>query len=962
MLPGMPIDDEHTRLSDGSEEPTLLVNSEQATVLSPLSQSGRGPASAVVLTEGQAFGHYRIVRMLGRGGMGEVYEAEHQENGRRVALKLLRSRIGSGEDRERFLREGQLAASISDPHTVYVFGSEEIEGLPVIAMQLVPGGTLKDRVAAHGPMPVVEAVSAILDIISGLDAAAAGGILHRDIKPSNCFVDADGNVKVGDFGLSIPSSGRSAEGTFMGTPQFASPEQLRGDALDVRSDIYAVGATLHYLLTGAAPFEGTDFTTLIDRVKHAPPPLAHKVRSGIPAALGTLITRCLAKDAGDRPASYLELAAALKPFSTTGQPARLDVRVLAGAIDLLIISVPAGVLDAAFGVAQVQRGNTSADLDPWSVVFAVLYFMGCEGAWGATPGKRLLGLRVVSRTGTLTWGQAAARAVIYNGPTLVMQVPLLVFGASAVLEYLVTHPFVAAAGGLAQVVLTLLLFSTVRRKNGYAAVHDLVTGSRVVKRTARELRRRDAGQGEVPLTADTGADARRLGPFTVRGVLGTVEHGRLLDGVDAVLRRPVWLVEWDDGGPEVPRARRDVDRVGRLHWLAGRRAPGDNWDAFEAPQGLPFSRAALDARWPQVHGWLNDLAAELDTSDRDGTMPTLGTDRVWIRPDGRAVLLDWPAPDAAAGGEPLTPQQLLAQVGRSALASGHAASMPASAVAMLDRWQKKRQMSMAELTGDLALVTTAARVVTRTKRAGPLLLAASPVLLMMLAAVIAISQNDAVPHDRFITTELLEDLADDTDPARRQAGAVYLAGTYRSELVAADAPWRVDDDDDEDLARMRALAAEAAAMTPTPQQVADANAVLAASLTRLEARAGDQDNSTVIFIALLLVGAGMSLSGSLVSVMARPSGLVMSSLGFAVVTTDGREVSRARAVVRLLVAWSPLLIYGAFLWWPATRSAVATVSIAALAAAPVAAGFVWTALRPARGPHDLMVGTSVGTR
>lgn len=962
MLSGMPIDDDHTRLSDGSEEPTLLVNSEQATVLSPLSQSGRGPVSAVVLTEGQAFGPYRVVRMLGRGGMGEVYEAEHQENGRRVALKLLRSRIGSGEDRERFLREGQLAASISDPHTVYVFGSEEIDGLPVIAMQLVPGGTLKDRVAAHGPMPVIEAVSAILDIISGLDAAAAAGILHRDIKPSNCFVDADGSVKVGDFGLSIPSSGRSAEGSFMGTPQFASPEQLRGEALDVRSDIYAVGATLHYLLTGAAPFEGTDFTTLIDRVKHAPPPQAHKVRSGIPAALGALISRCLAKDAAGRPASYLELAAALKPFSTAGQPARLDVRVLAGAIDLLIISVPAGLLDAAFGFTQMQRGNTSADLDPWSVVLAVLYFIGFEGAWGATPGKRLLGLRVVSRSGTLTWGQAAGRAAIYNGPTLVMQLPLLVFGAEAVLEYLVTHPFVAAFGGLSQILLTLLLFSTVRRTNGYAAVHDLVTGSRVVRRTARELRRRDAGQGDVPLTADAGADARRLGPFTVRGVLGTVEHGRLLDGVDSVLRRPVWLVEWEDGGPEVPRARRDVDRVGRLHWLAGRRAPGDNWDAFEAPQGLPFSRAALEARWPQVHGWLNDLAAELQLAEREGSMPALGTDRVWIRPDGRAVLLDWPAPDAVADGEALTPQQLLARVGQSAQAHGHAASMPASAVAMIDRWQKKRQMSIAELAGDLAFVTTAARAVTRAKRAGPLLLAASPVFLMMFASIIAISQNEVVPHDRFITSKLLEDLVDEKDPARRQATMVYLAGTYRSELVAADAPWRADDDDDKDLARMRVLADEAAAMTPTSQQMADARTALSASVTRLEERAGDQENSTTIFIALLLVGAGMSLSGSLVSVLVRPSGLVLSSLGFAVVTRDGREVGRVRAVGRLLVAWSPLLVYGAFLWWPVTRSAVTSVTVAALAAAPVAAGFVWTALRPTRGPHDLIVGTSVGTR
>src|SRR5204862_1213259 len=133
--------------------------------------------------EGLDWGGYRIVRMLGAGGMGEVYEAEQTASGRRVALKVLRSRLQRAEDRARFLREGQLAASISHPHTVYIFGSEEIAGMPVITMELLPGGTLKERVTANGPMPAQEAVAAIMDIIGGLDAAQAAGVLHRDIKP-----------------------------------------------------------------------------------------------------------------------------------------------------------------------------------------------------------------------------------------------------------------------------------------------------------------------------------------------------------------------------------------------------------------------------------------------------------------------------------------------------------------------------------------------------------------------------------------------------------------------------------------------------------------------------------------------------------------------------------------------------------------------------------------------------------
>lgn len=207
------------------------------------------------LVDGQLWGPYRVIRLLGRGGMGEVYEAEQLETGRRLALKVLRATLRGDEDRARFLREGQLAASISHAHTVYIFGSEEVGGAPAITMELLAGGTLKDRVSAGGPMPPSAAVSAVLGVIGGLDAAQAAGILHRDVKPSNCFVDADGDVKVGDFGLSISTLTRDVRhelGTtgFEGTPQFAAPEQLRGEPLDVRADIYAVGATLYYLLTG----------------------------------------------------------------------------------------------------------------------------------------------------------------------------------------------------------------------------------------------------------------------------------------------------------------------------------------------------------------------------------------------------------------------------------------------------------------------------------------------------------------------------------------------------------------------------------------------------------------------------------------------------------------------------------------------------------------------------------------
>jgi serine/threonine protein kinase len=131
--------------------------------------------------------------------MGEVYEAEELETGRRVALKVLTGSMGIEDDRARFNREGRLAASISHPNTIYVYGTDEIQGFPAIAMELATGGTLKDLVFAEGPLPPEQAVDIVLQVVAGLEAAADAGILHRDIKPSNCFIDSDGTIKVGDF-------------------------------------------------------------------------------------------------------------------------------------------------------------------------------------------------------------------------------------------------------------------------------------------------------------------------------------------------------------------------------------------------------------------------------------------------------------------------------------------------------------------------------------------------------------------------------------------------------------------------------------------------------------------------------------------------------------------------------------------------------------------------------------------
>ena len=150
---------------------------------------------------GEPFGEYRLVSVLGHGGFGVVWEAEHQHTRRRVALKIVTElKATRPEALARFAREGQLAAAVNDPHCVFVYSAEQIAGYPVIVMELMPGGTLQDDINARGALPPREAVDKILDVVDGLAAACRAGVLHRDVKPSNCFINGDGRLKIGDFG------------------------------------------------------------------------------------------------------------------------------------------------------------------------------------------------------------------------------------------------------------------------------------------------------------------------------------------------------------------------------------------------------------------------------------------------------------------------------------------------------------------------------------------------------------------------------------------------------------------------------------------------------------------------------------------------------------------------------------------------------------------------------------------
>ena len=606
------------------------------------------------------FGGYRLLGLLGRGGMGAVYEAEQRATGRRVALKMLGHGLDSPEMRQRFLREGRLAAGVSHPNSLYIFGSEEIDGAPVITMEIAGSGTLKDKLKKRGPLPVTEAVDAILDVIAGLEAAFAGGVLHRDIKPSNCFVSPDGSVKVGDFGLSVSTLARddsyvTATGVIMGTPAYASPEQLRGDNLDVRADIYSVGATLFTLLTGRAPFEGDNAVQVIaNAVNQEPKPLT-ELRDDVPPGLQRVVARCLEKEPVCRYADYRLLRNSLLPFSSKEpEPASILARASAGWIDFLIAFLPSYValmfLVGAEGLLVrplVERSLYSARYYIVLFCFGFLYFSIVEGIWGAGLGKWLKGVRVVRTNGRPPgFGRALIRILI---PILCVEgvrMPLMMALISdADWTGLQTAMYVVAAivCGWIPVWLTL----RARRENGFATVWDLASGTRVLvkpKGTVRpsiEL----AAQPEIPVE---GADS--LGPYRI---IKEMVPGGWIVATDSVLRRQVWLLRRTSS--ELSLARRNVARSGRLRWLQKVDAGEATWDAFGATQGLPFPSLVEEGKrvpWGTLRHWLHDLASELWDAARDQTLPAeLSLDHVWINAEGGAILLDEPWPDVTTPAE-----------------------------------------------------------------------------------------------------------------------------------------------------------------------------------------------------------------------------------------------------------------------------------------------------------------------
>jgi len=258
-------------------------------------------------------GRYRIVRKLGTGGMANVYLAEDEVLGRRVAIKILNDRH-AGDDQfvERFRREAKNAASLSHPNIVSIYDRGEAEGTYYIAMEYLDGRSLKELIVARGPAPVNVSIDYARQILAAIRFAHRHGIVHRDIKPHNVLVDAEGRLKVTDFGIARAGTSQMTEaGSIIGTAQYLSPEQAKGAPVDQTSDLYSVGVVLYELLTGVVPFSGdTPVEIAMKHLSSTPEPPSAK-RSEVPRDLDMIVMRALAKDPADRYQSAEEMDADL---------------------------------------------------------------------------------------------------------------------------------------------------------------------------------------------------------------------------------------------------------------------------------------------------------------------------------------------------------------------------------------------------------------------------------------------------------------------------------------------------------------------------------------------------------------------------------------------------------------------------------------------------------------------------
>lgn len=268
------------------------------------------------LTAGQTIGDYEVLSQLGFGGIGEVYKVRHVISQRIEALKLLRSDRGGSELSERFLREIRLLASLSHPHIAQLHTAFQASEQVAMVMEFVEGEDLHWKMRSPWPRRPAEGIDYVRQVLSALQYAHARGVVHRDIKPSNIVITPGGEAKLLDFGMAFRTADASSTrpGHVLGTLHFMSPEQVRGERGDARSDIYSTGAMLYEILTGRTPFKGTDYEVMSAHL-NTEPRNPGELNAALPAGICNTILKAMAKDPAARYQSATEFLADLGDIS-----------------------------------------------------------------------------------------------------------------------------------------------------------------------------------------------------------------------------------------------------------------------------------------------------------------------------------------------------------------------------------------------------------------------------------------------------------------------------------------------------------------------------------------------------------------------------------------------------------------------------------------------------------------------
>ncbi|HEY4058325.1 MAG TPA: protein kinase [Kofleriaceae bacterium] len=357
---------------------------------------GQPPATdSAELAVGTRLGHFRVEKKLGAGGMGEVYLATDLALDRPVAVKVLPAGTGSKTAHDRMVREARAQARVQHPNVAHIYFIGEEEGRLYFAMEHVAGQTLAEALA-NGPLAADTALAAIRAAVLGLREAHRSGFTHRDVKPSNLMYDAHGVVKVLDFGLAASTPGELGDGpvaqtSLAGTPLYMAPEQAHGDPIDLRSDIYALGATLYHLVAGDPPFHGETLADLVTQHETAARPSVPKKGKSrtVVTALDQLVARMMAPAPKDRFASYDDLLAAIDLIATEQtRSAGFGVRTAATLVDVMFAAIFVVGISAAFGLEE--SGNPMA----FAFVIAITTLLIWRN--GSTVGKSLFELEVVT--------------------------------------------------------------------------------------------------------------------------------------------------------------------------------------------------------------------------------------------------------------------------------------------------------------------------------------------------------------------------------------------------------------------------------------------------------------------------------------------------------------------------------------------------------------------------------------